>query len=70
MQEIFLMFIVFRALEVQAIIYCVHYNKTNQHLKIADINFFKKKLSLPFESITKNYILFILGRRLNITFLE
>ena len=37
------MFIVFRALEVQAIIYCVHYNKTNQHLKIADINFFKKK---------------------------
>ena len=32
----------FRALEVQAIIYCVHYNKTNQHLKIADINFFKK----------------------------
>ena len=38
------MFIVFRALEVQAIIYCVHYNKTNQHLKIADINFLKKNV--------------------------
>ena len=62
------MFIVFQALEVQVIIYCVHYNKTNQHLHIADNNFFKKKNGPTFWIYYKN-ILFILGKRLNITFL-